>query len=97
MFWMQRGIERRGITGIWWSDIFLICLLDSYAYVRNMSSRTITDGTIRYNVGYQKIWTGGATPLLTGCGRYSVDKIVFILYNARRLKMGSRNAARFVC
>ena len=52
---------------------------------------------MRYNVGYQKIWTGGATPLLTGCGRYSVDKTVFILYNAQRLKMGSRNAARFVC
>ena len=30
-------------------------------------------------------------------GRYSVDKTVFILYNAQRLKMGSRNAARFVC
>ena len=36
-------------------------------------------------------------PLLAGCGRYSVDKTVFILYNAQRLKMGSRNAAHFVC
>ena len=36
-------------------------------------------------------------PLLAGCGRYFVDKTVFILYNAQRLKMGSRNAARFVC
>ena len=36
-------------------------------------------------------------PLLLLSRQHTVDNVDSIMYNAKRLKMGSRNAARFLC